>query len=174
MTRKTETVGAEVIKSAIPAVRSVVNVSRARAVTNVDYGKYGFQLNTLDQKSIALSDFGGRVVLVNFWAPWCPPCKLETPGFVRIYEKYKDTGFAMIGIAVSTNERQVQNFLKDYKVTYPVGVESDSDISDRYGVFGIPASFLFAPDGSLYQKFEGYTNEQTLEGKLQELLNRNQ
>src|SRR5437016_13307046 len=78
--------------------------SQAKAVAN--YGKYDFAFMTLDGKKLKLSDYAGKVVLVNIWAPWCGPCKLETPGFINMYKQYKDRGFEILSVAVNTNENE--------------------------------------------------------------------
>lgn len=151
----------------LPAMTTKVD---EHALPSVDYGNYTLQFKTLDEKLVALTDFAGNVVLVNFWAPWCTPCRLETPGFVRTYEKYKGAGFVILGIGVKTNEKDAQAFVKQYGIHYPVGLQPESAIFDKYGVYGIPSSFLFAPDGKLYYRFDGFTTESQLEKKIEELL----
>ncbi|MBI3655073.1 MAG: redoxin domain-containing protein [Acidobacteria bacterium] len=159
-------------KPAPPArVESGAPVAQLNGVTGkANYGPYDFELKTLDGRVIRLSNFAGKAVLVNFWAPWCPPCRAETPAFVRVHEKYKSAGLVVIGVGVQTNPDDVQEFVQKFGMTYLVGIEAGGQISDRYGIFGIPASFLFAPDGQLYQKFEGYTDEGSLESKIKKLL----
>ncbi len=125
-----------------------------------DYGKYDFTLKTLDGKVIRLSDLAGSVVLVNIWAPWCGPCVIETPGFVKIYDAYKAKGFSVIGVAVQTNETDVRKFLEKYDVRWPVGM--NDDVAIDYGTYGLPDNYLFGPDGSLIKHFIGYTREEAL------------
>ncbi len=86
-----------------------------------DYGKYEFSLTTLEGKSIKLSDYAGKVVLVNLWAPWCGPCKVEMPGFAKLHEKYADKGFEIISVAVQTNESAVRSFIEKTPLNWPVG-----------------------------------------------------
>ncbi|MFQ5798113.1 MAG: cytochrome c biogenesis protein CcdA [Bacteroidota bacterium] len=133
-----------------------------------DYGKYEFTLETLEGKTISLSEFGGKIVLVNFWAPWCGPCKQEMPGFERLYEKYQDRGFVIIGVAVQTTIRDIKEFLAEEPVSYLIGMKDE--VAEQYGIFGLPDSYLFAPDGSLHKRFFGYTTEDKLEKELQKVL----
>jgi thiol-disulfide isomerase/thioredoxin len=133
-----------------------------------DFGNYNFSYTLLNGKKVSLSDFGGKIVLVNIWAPWCGPCKLETPGFVKLYDKYKEKGFEIVSVGVSTTEDDVKDFVKKYKITFPVGVSDE--VGSQYGTRGIPDNFLFSTDGKLVKHFSGYTEERKLETALQELL----
>ncbi|MDI6767630.1 MAG: TlpA disulfide reductase family protein [Bacteroidota bacterium] len=133
-----------------------------------NYGKYNFSLKTLDGKAIKLSDYAGKVVLVNIWAPWCQPCKMETPGFVKLYEQYHKKGFEIVGVAVQTNESEIRKFIYDYKIRWAVGIKDD--ITKQYGAFGIPNSYLFRPNGSLVKEFIGYTDEKALKPLIEETL----
>lgn len=128
--------------------------------SKTDYGKYDFNLITLDGKSIHLSDYAGKVVLVNIWAPWCGPCKMETPGFVKIYDQYKTKGFEVIGVAVETNEKNVREFIDHYNIRWPVGLSDD--VAREYGTYGLPDNFLFGRDGRLIKHFVGFTEEATV------------
>jgi cytochrome c-type biogenesis protein len=134
-----------------------------------DYGKFDFEITTLSGKKISLSDYSGKVVLVNIWAPWCGPCRGETPGFVKIYNKYKDKGFEIIGVAVQTNKEDVQDFIYEHKITYNTGISNE--VAERYGTFGIPDNYLFTPDGKVFQHFVGFTDEKKLESAIQQILN---
>lgn len=130
------------------------------AAPKANYGKYDFSYTTLDGKNIKLSDHAGKVVLVNIWAPWCGPCRYETPGFVKLYQEYKDKGFEILGVAVNTNKNDVSEFLQKYNVTWPNGISDE--VGQQYGVYGIPENNLFGPDGALIKKFVGYTREDQL------------
>jgi len=133
-----------------------------------NYGKYNFSFRTLDGKTLKLSDYAGKVVLVNIWAPWCSPCRMETPGFVRLHGKYHLKGFEIIGIAVQTNESDVRAFIEKYKVRWQVGIKDE--IAKAYGTYGIPDSYLFRHDGTLIKEFIGYASEEALEPLIKEAL----
>ncbi len=133
-----------------------------------NYGKYEFSFKALDGKTIRLSDYAGKVVLVNIWAPWCPPCKKETPGFVSLYEQYHKKGFEIVGVAVQTSESDVRAFMSEYKVQWQIGIKDE--IAKMYGTYGIPDSYLFRHDGSLVKEFVGYASEDALEPLIKEAL----
>lgn len=133
-----------------------------------NYGKYDFSFRTLDGKTLKLSDYAGKVVLVNIWAPWCSPCKMETPGFVKLYEHYHKKGFEILGVAVQTNESEMRKFIHDYKIRWNVGIKDD--ITKQYGAYGIPNSYLFRPNGSLVKEFIGYTDEKALKPLIEETI----
>jgi cytochrome c-type biogenesis protein len=143
---------------------SLVDTENADA----NFGKYNFTLNTLEGKTIQLSDFAGKIVLVNIWAPWCGPCRLETPGFVKLYDKYRNKGFDIISVAVNTNEKDVRKFVEQYQVGWTVGL--GDEIAQSYGTYGLPDNFLFGRDGKVLQHFIGYTQESTLAPFLQNAL----
>jgi thiol-disulfide isomerase/thioredoxin len=132
---------------------------------SADYGKYDFTLTTLDGKTVKLSDYAGKVVLVNLWAPWCGPCKVEMPGFVRLHEKYKDRGFDIISVAVQTSESAVRSFIEKTPLDWAVGL--NEDVAVKYGTYGLPDNYLFLPDGMMTRHFIGFTKEEALEPLIQ-------
>ena len=135
---------------------------------SANYGKYDFSLTTLNGKKLKLSDYAGKVVLVNIWAPWCGPCKSETPGFVNLYREYKDRGFEILSVAVNTNETDVRSYIQKYGVQWHVGIKDE--VGQQYGTYGIPDNYLFNTDGSLAKRFVGYTKEEALRPLLEEAL----
>ena len=140
----------------------------SNSAARANYGKYEFTLATLDGKTIRLSDYAGKVVLVNIWGPWCAPCRVETPGFVKLYNQYKSKGFEIIGVAVKTNEGDVRAFMQKYNVSWPVGIKDD--IARAFGTYGLPDSYLFRVDGSLAKRFIGFTKAEALTPLVEEAL----
>lgn len=135
-----------------------------------DYGKYDFTMTTLEGKVIKLSDFAGKVVLVNLWAPWCGPCKIEMPGFVKLHDKYKDQGFEIVSVAVQTTESAVRTFIEKTPLKWPVGL--NEEVAVKYGTYGLPDNYLFLPNGTMTRHFIGYTKEEALEPLIQAGLKR--
>ena len=131
------------------------------------YGDYNFTLTTIDGDRVSLSDYEGKVVLVNFWATWCGPCVIETPALVRMYHKYKRQGFAVIGVALQSEEDGVRDFVRKYNIPYAIGRDLSDEIGLRYQVFALPSSFLFAPDGTVQRAFTGYVAEDVLDRELE-------
>lgn len=128
-----------------------------------------FSLYDSGGKKINLSDFTGKVVLVNFWASWCPPCRAEMPGFQKVYVRYREKGFAIVGVSVDEFKPSLLNSMG---ITYPV-VRSNAKIQRDYGVsFGIPISFLVGKDGRIIKKVSGVYEEADLKADVESALNR--
>lgn len=120
---------------------------------------------------VASKDFAGKVLLVNFWATWCPPCRKEIPALIGIHEKYKDRGFSVIGISMDEGGRRVvEKFVKKLEVNYPVFI-GDAKIGRGFGgVMGIPVTFLVDRKGNLVKRLDGYISEKVLVKQLELLL----
>jgi cytochrome c biogenesis protein CcmG/thiol:disulfide interchange protein DsbE len=119
----------------------------------------GFTLQSLTADAVSLSDYQGKVVLLNFWATWCMPCRQEMPGMERLWKKYQDQG--LVSLAVSTDEgspARVQSFVKKLKLSFPVALDPDSKASDLYQVSGLPVSFLIDQQGRIAAKITGSEN----------------
>ncbi|MGH8010163.1 MAG: cytochrome c biogenesis protein CcdA, partial [Candidatus Binatia bacterium] len=144
--------------------------AEAQAEPQSIYGDYNFTLTTIDGGQVRLSDYHGKVVLVNFWATWCGPCQVETPALVRIYNTYKDRGFTVIGVALQSEEEGVEKFVKKFRIPYAVGRDPESEIGLQYQIFALPSSFLFSPEGEVKRAFTGFVAEDVLERELQALL----
>ena len=113
--------------------------------------------------TVRLSDYKGKVVLVNFWATWCPPCREEIPDFIKVRDSLKTEGFEIIGIAMDEGgAKVVAPFAQEYGITYPLAV-GDNKITRSYGgIRGIPTSFLVDREGKIVQKWVGMISEETL------------
>ncbi len=132
-----------------------------------------FTVKDMNGRNVKLADFKGKVILLNFWATWCGPCKVEIPGFVELYNAYKDKGFVVLGISTDDAPEQLKAFSQQMRITYPVLVGSDrSDITDvAYGpMWGIPVSFLIGKDGTICHRYMGLATKEQLERELNVLL----
>jgi peroxiredoxin len=135
--------------------------------------KLDFTVKDMHGSDVDLASYRGQVVLLNFWATWCGPCKAEIPGFVELYDQYREQGFAVVGISTDDSPEQLRKFAQQYKMSYPVLVGRDrSDITDEaYGpMWGIPVSFLIAKDGSVCRRYPGLVHKNQLERELKDLL----
>jgi peroxiredoxin len=132
---------------------------------------YDFELKDLDGKSHRLSDFRGKVVILDFWDTWCPPCRKEIPGFVELQKEYKDDGFVMIGVAFARyGPDAVREFMKDYKINY-VNLIGDQKVVDGYGgITSIPTTFVIDKEGNIYKKHVGFKAKSVFEKEIKELL----
>jgi len=110
--------------------------------------KVDFTLNDLQGKSWHFRDLQGKVVLVNFWATWCPPCRKEMPDLQALYDKYKDQGFVVLSIS-DEEDGKVAPFIAERKITYPVLLDPGRKVNDLFVVEGIPKSFVYDREGKL-------------------------
>ncbi|HEY2931983.1 MAG TPA: cytochrome c biogenesis protein CcdA [Acidobacteriota bacterium] len=131
-------------------------------------GKYDFKAEFLDGSTRRLADFKGKIVMVNFWATWCAPCKAEIPGLLKIYQE-KRGHFEIIGIAEQSELNDIRAFIKEMKMDYPVALDPAGKIEEQYKIFAYPTSYLFAPDGKLVREYPGYLADEILRKDLAEI-----
>ena len=106
-----------------------------------------FTLNTPDGKKISLKDFRGKIVLLNFWASWCVPCREEMPAMEKLYQEYKDKNFVVLAVAVKDRKQDAVDFVKELKITYPIALDPEAEVGSLYGAWGLPATYLIGPKG---------------------------
>lgn len=134
-------------------------------------GAPDFKLNDVTTgKPVSLSDFKGKVVVLDFWATWCPPCREEIPHLVDLYGKYKDKNLVIVGVSLDDTQTPVKPFMDEFHMDYPV-VMGDDAIQKAYGgIQGIPTAFIIDKTGKIAQKYIGYRDENTFEQQIQKLL----
>ena len=117
-----------------------------------------FALKTLDGKTVRLSDLRGKkVVLINFWATWCPPCRSEMPTMQQIYTEYKGKGFEILAINIEPDSKdEIRDFMKELRLTFPVLLDSDMKVTRTYRLIGLPVSMLIDRQGIIRSKTIGY------------------
>jgi len=147
---------------------SVDNPQYAAAITKLEADdqarqKADFTLTDLQGKSWTLRELRGQVVLVNFWATWCPPCRKEMPDLDTLYKKFKDQGLVILAIS-DEDVVKVKPFLTDRPVTYPVLLDPGRKVNDLFHIDGIPKSFVYDREGKLVaQSIDMRTQKQFLE-----------
>jgi len=104
-------------------------------------------LGTLEGKKISLKEFRGKVVLLNFWASWCVPCREEMPAMEKLYQEYKEKNFVILAVAVKDSKQDTLNFVKELKLTYPIALDTDAKVGQEYGAWGLPVTYLIGPKG---------------------------
>ncbi len=108
-----------------------------------------FQLSDVDGNIHHLSDYRGRVLIVNFWATWCPPCRAEMPSMQRAWEKLQQEGIMMLAVNVGEDEDTIFQFTANYPVEFPLLMDLDSKIIGQWPVRGLPTTFVVDPQGRL-------------------------
>jgi thiol-disulfide isomerase/thioredoxin len=130
-----------------------------------------FTLETLDGKNMSLSDLKGKAVLVNFWATWCGPCKIETPWLVELQNQYGAQGLQVVGVAMDDSGKdEIAKFAKDMGMNYPVLIGKEA-VGDAYGgVPALPESFFVGRDGKIVDKIVGLRDRSDIEDSIKKAL----
>lgn len=129
-----------------------------------------FSLTDLNGQKLNLADYKGKVVLLDFWATWCGPCRIEIPGFVELQNRYRDKGFAVIGISMDDSPEPVREFYQQFKMNYRVAM-GDEKLGELYGgILGLPTTFVIGRDGRIYRPHVGATDISVLEEEIKQLL----
>ena len=140
---------AEKYQSQLKGMEEAKKVQRALAIG----AKFpDFDEKDLDGKPLSVANYKGKVVLVDFWATWCPPCRAELPNVLNVYKKYHDKGFEIIGISLDQSQSRLESFIKEQKMTwvqYFDGKGWGNKLSNKYGVQSIPATFLLDGEGKI-------------------------
>ena len=131
-----------------------------------------FTLPSLDGRKVKLSDFRGKAVLLNFWATWCPPCKVEMPWFADLQKQYADDGLVVLGVAMDDSKPDtIAKFASDLGVNYEVLLGTDK-VSDDYGdVQYLPTTFYIGRDGTIVDKMTGLLGRKEIEDAVRKTLN---
>ncbi|HEY0601732.1 MAG TPA: redoxin domain-containing protein [Herpetosiphonaceae bacterium] len=155
---------------AVPERTVVAEGAEAAALTSD--AAPDFSLQTLDGETVRLSDFTGKVVLINFWATWCPPCVREIPRLVRISEEYDDDGLVVLGINTTFQDdpAKVEQFVRDQGISYRVLLDPDGDTSQKYPARLMPTTYLIDRSGKVVHTKVGEVDEATLDEQVQALL----
>lgn len=129
-----------------------------------------FVLSDINGKRISLSDFKGKVILIDFWATWCPFCRESIPILKSLYDEYKDKGLVVIGIALEYDKGQaLKQIAKEKKISYPLAVGKER-LAIEYSAHGVPTRFIVNRRGEIEKKFVGFQDRETLESALQKFL----
>jgi cytochrome c biogenesis protein CcmG/thiol:disulfide interchange protein DsbE len=129
-----------------------------------------FTLTTLDGQTFNLKELKGKVVVVNFWASWCGPCRAEAPILERLWQQYKDKNVLFLGVAYTDTERNARAFIAEYQQTYPNGLDVGTKISDLYNITGVPETFVVDQQGNVAKFFMVPLQERDLKPVLDQLL----
>ncbi len=130
----------------------------------------GFALALMNGGEISSDDLRGQVVMLDFWASWCPPCREEAPALAQVYREYRERGVEFVGVNLWDNAGDAEVFLLQQGHEYPNGIDDEGKIAISYGVRGIPEKFFIDPEGRIVRKFSGPMDADRLRLILESLL----
>lgn len=129
-----------------------------------------WNLQDINGKQVKLSDFKGKVVILDFWATWCPPCRAEIPGFVELQKEYGSKGLVVVGVSLDDNPEVVASFAKAKGINYPI-VMGTQEVAQAYGgIEAIPTTFVIDTNGNVVAQHQGYTDKAEFEAEITGLL----
>ncbi|RLA06977.1 MAG: TlpA family protein disulfide reductase [Gammaproteobacteria bacterium] len=114
-----------------------------------------FELQSMDGKTYSMDDFKGKIIVANFWATWCPPCRAEMPAFNRAYAKLKERDIVFIAFNIGEKKEVIEKFLKTTKIDFPIMLDMSSSTFRAWGGQGLPTTFFIDKDGKIVKKITG-------------------
>ena len=138
----------------------------------VRQGSYAldFTLKNLDGEEVSLSDYEGKVVVINFWATWCPPCRAEIPDLEAAHQTFAEEGLVILGVNVEDPARAVEPFLAEMGMTYPVVLDETGKVMKDYRTPGLPTSVILDREGVIRARHVGVLTAEQLDNYLQQVL----
>jgi len=132
-----------------------------------------FSLQDLSSQTVTLQQFKGKVLFLDFWAPWCDPCREELPALDVLYKKYVSDGFVIVGLDMDTSENLVKEFLQKVPLTFTILIDSKGAVRWKYRIRSLPTAYIIGKDGIVRYVHMGYGKEylQMYEKEIVELLN---
>ncbi len=152
---------------------SLVNkepITGLSGITMVNRPAPNFTLTTFEGTKISLEGLRGKPVVINFWASWCPPCRIEAPLLERTWRAYKDRGVFFIGVDIQDREEDALAYIREFDVTYPNGPDPTGEITIDYGVSGLPVTFLVSRTGEIVRRWVGAIERSVLISSIEEIM----
>jgi peroxiredoxin len=151
----------------LTSTASDATCTASRSKANLD-----FTVQDVDGKQVRLSQYRGRVILLNFWATWCGPCRVEIPWLIDLYRKHRASGLVVLGVSVDASVPRVKPFARELRINYPVLIGAGrDDLSAAFGPFrGFPTSVIVARDGTICMRHIGIATKEQLEREITALL----
>jgi peroxiredoxin len=158
--------------SGLVGTEAAADADKGICPANAKAANLDFTVNDMHGEPISLASFKGQVIILDFWATWCPPCKAEIPNFVELQKAYGDQGLQVVGVSVDDPPDKLQPFADEYQMNYPVlvGLGRD-DLQDAFGpMWGIPTTFLIDREGRICRKHSGLVGKEKYERDIKALL----
>lgn len=130
-----------------------------------------FTLNDLNGNAVSLSSLNGKIVLLNFWATWCPPCKAEMPSLNQLYKEMKSSGLEVVAVSTDTSPKKVKKYIANKNFDFTVVMDERESVFRKYGVFSLPTTFLIDREGIIVDIFIGEYNwtDSSIKERLKQL-----
>ncbi len=155
--------------SYIQNIRSLYSGQADEEAIIADEYENNFTLKDIEGDEISLSDYSADVIVLNFWATWCSPCREEIPDFIAVYDKYRDMGVQFVGVS-NEDSATIKDFAGEYGINYPLLVDRNSIIMNQWGIRAIPTTFILDGNGQIIYKNVGMMTREQLEGAIEDLL----
>jgi len=139
-------------------------------ITMVNRPAPQFTLTTFKGTSISLAGLKDKPIVLNFWASWCPPCRLEAPLLERTWRAYKDRGVIFIGVNIQDKEEDALNYIREFDITYPNAPDPTGEVSIDYGVSGLPVTFFVSRKGEIVRRWVGALEKKVLISSVLEIM----
>jgi cytochrome c biogenesis protein CcmG/thiol:disulfide interchange protein DsbE len=159
-----------IIGAMVVVIMLGISLARAGQTQPASGPAPNFTLGTFDGDLFSLADQRGKVVIVNFWASWCVPCREEAPILQDVWERYRDRDVVMVGVDYLDVERDALAFIEEFGITYPNGLDMGKAISKRYRIKGVPETFIVDQKGDIVEFYVGPAKEGQLDAILEPLL----
>lgn len=167
MSKQIRASAALLILALLPAVAAGEICTAGKRAANLD-----FTLEAVTGGKVRLSDYKGKVILVNFWATWCAPCRKEIPWLVELHDEYREHGLVVLGVSIDESVPLVKPFVEQLQVSYPVLIGKDrEDVQEAFGpLLGLPTSVLVTRNGTICTRHAGIASKAQLDREINALL----
>lgn len=139
-------------------------------ITMVNRPAPDFVLNTFEGTTISMADLRGKPVILNFWASWCPPCRVEAPLVENTWRMFKTHGIVFLGVNVQDRKEDALGYLQEFKISYPNGPDPSGEIAINYGVSGLPVTFFISKNGEILRRWVGALEPNVLIRSIEEIM----
>ena len=155
-----------------PAASHASAADGAACMANAKPANFDFTMKDVDGNQVSLASYKGKVVLLNFWATWCGPCKAEIPALIELADKYRDKHLTVLGVSVDDSPEDLTQFAAEFRINYPILVGLGQDeFQEKYdAVMLIPVTWFIRPDGTVLKKHQGPATKDWFESQVKALL----